>query len=92
VSFGAMAEQFGTFGLALLSIALLIVWRRVRSLQAKVGRLGKEVDQLHQQMERLFFVSLHGNNAQASRQEQKVTAGGLERTEVVRLKPAPIAP
>jgi hypothetical protein len=55
LSFGAIAEQFGTFGLALLSIALLIVWRRVRSLQAKVGRLRKELDQLHQQMERLFF-------------------------------------
>jgi hypothetical protein len=87
VSFGALAELFGTFGLTFLSITLLIVWREVRSLRAKVGRLRKEVDQLHQRVERLFLVSL-----QASRQEPKVTAAGSERAEVVRLKPIPNAP
>ena len=92
VSFGALAEQFGTFGLAFLSIALLIVWRKVRSLQAKLGRLRKEVDQLNQRTERLLLISLDGNNTQASRQEPKVTAGGSVRSEVVRLKSAPTAP
>jgi hypothetical protein len=88
-----MVEQFGTFGLALFfSIALLIVWRKIRSLQTKMRRLRKEVDQLNQRTERLLLVSLGNNKTQATRQEPKVTAGGSETAEVVHLKTPPIAP
>ena len=87
MSVGGLAELFGTFALTFLVTALLIVWREMRSLRAKVGRVGKEVGQLHQRVERLFLVSL-----QASRQEPKVTAGAGEKAEVVRLKPVPNAP